>query len=845
MHLQRVLLVVLAAMMTLTSQMVANPIDLQQAQRIAEEFFKAQGDMLRSSQIPQLSLSAMAVRNDAATLELVAGKELQLREATLNEGEYYYYIFNRGTKDGYVIVSGDDNFEPVLGYSLEGTFNLDEAPSYIQGFFAKVNLALENSLESGDLAVRRDMLPKEASQLRAGLPDQVSPLLGNIKWDQSYPWNSQTPVIQGQNTPVGCVATALAQIMRFHQWPDKGEGSHSYFDGNGCGKNLSANFAQAEYDFSKMPENFDDRNPTEEEVQEVGEFCSHIGIACNMQYGLNGSGAYTTDAAKAMRNYFRYDKALMTILRDFYSANEWLEIVFAELANGYPVFYAGSSEGGGHAFVFDGYDTKGYVHVNWGWGGMSDGYFNISILNPDALGIGGGTGGGFNEYQECIIGLKPDRNGTSKPSEAPLLYNYFSASVNSTAKTVTLKQLKIFTWDQVYQNGKVAIAIDPIEGEETFTMKISSTAVKENVSGNAPMQLMEITQLEATDWTDLKDGTYIVYPVYLANVGTENEKWMPIRFYNLGQSGGFLHNVFKVSDNGEKWEIVKDYDQMRRTSISFRTNKAVGESFLFQGKGFGKAIQTGLDSSPNLDDQEHSVKLTKDFVTIEGFFTQLSIQNAGITDFYISEGNRIQKLVLKNNAINSINVSDLKTLDSLNLSFNNIKELILETNEELKFVNIAGNPIGGEAMGTLLSSLPARTSPKGRIVIQDLGDDPRGTMAYAYKGDVQYANQRGWQVVSFDPKNEQYPYKTYKGVETAVEEISIEGPSVYPLPAQSELFVRGIESGEILRLYTLNGQMVKEATSSGDVTTIVVEDLPAGNYILTCENLKMKVVISR
>lgn len=316
-----------------------------------------------------------------------------------------YYIYNStDAGGGFVIVSGDDSFGSILAYSRSGTVDLSSMPESMQGLldmYAEAYTALENNPGPSAMA-------DEAS-----LP-AVAPLLGDIAWGQDAPFNTLCPVSAGSaHYYVGCVATAATQIMRYHGYPERGIGSKTYTDPK-CGKTLSADFGNTVYDWAAMPAKVP-RLPSAAQTAAYSTLAAHFGVAVEMQYETSGSGTYDFMVPDALRRYFGYDSGARFMLRSYYSTSEWMQMISAELADGRPVFYGGTSDKGtgGHAFVIDGIDTDGFVHVNWGWYGNSNGYFRINHLDPESLGEGGGAGG-YNLNQDMVIGIQPAVSGSER-----------------------------------------------------------------------------------------------------------------------------------------------------------------------------------------------------------------------------------------------------------------------------------------------------------------------------------------------------------------------------------------------------------------------------------------------
>lgn len=242
----------------------------------------------------------------------------------------------------------------------------------------------------------------------------VEPLL-TTKWDQGAPYNSLTPKKKNfltgteQNTPVGCVALALGQIMYYHGYPKVGKGRNAYksfFDKD----SLIAEFGQTEYHWDRMLKEYT-FNYTSRNVEAVATLLFHCGVAVGTIYQLSGSSAFAYgNIPKDLVDFFRYDaEGLRYLSRSDYGKQEWMELIYEELSNGRPIFYSGNSASqGGHAWVLDGYDAEGKVHINWGWKGSHNGYYDIDLT---------GTAHDFDRQQSMVIGIKPDiSTGLATPS---------------------------------------------------------------------------------------------------------------------------------------------------------------------------------------------------------------------------------------------------------------------------------------------------------------------------------------------------------------------------------------------------------------------------------------------
>ncbi len=323
-----------------------------------------------------------------------------------------FYVYNIKGDNGFVIVSADKRTKSILGYSHTGKFDKNKIPSnlsyWLDNYANEIVYAKKHLKEVSDKEFTTSPMARVAQKTT-----EVSPLLETINFNQDAPYNDQCPEKNGERTVTGCVATAMAQVMKFHEWPNQGKGSHSYLWN---GQTLSVDFSAQTYDWTKIRP-FYDGSETNEEKAEVAKLKYHIGVSVEMKYDLasnGGSGASTRDAAQSLYEYFDYDAGIQPYYREYYSYVQWVDKLKTELDNGRPVVYSGRSSKSGHAFVCDGYDTEERFHMNWGWGGYSNGYFELNALNPSGLGIGGGNGG-YNFNHMIIAGIQKPIAGSQRP----------------------------------------------------------------------------------------------------------------------------------------------------------------------------------------------------------------------------------------------------------------------------------------------------------------------------------------------------------------------------------------------------------------------------------------------
>ena len=334
-----------------------------------------------------------------------------LVETRMSLGMPVYYVFTTGT-EGFKILSADDNGAPVLGYSDTGTFDPANVPPSLQYM---LDCYAEEIAAAAQAPVPADGVAMRVKADRESIAPMVS-----SRWNQGEPYYNMTPVDGGKHCVTGCTATALAQVMYYHKWPEKGQGSISY-TAERIKQNLSMNFADVTFDWDNMADIYNSSS-TEAQKNAVALLMKAVGYSLQMGYGTTDSGAYSQYAAVGLWKYFGYDKGASIYYRNLYGIGEWEDMIYNNLVECGPVLYSGFTnplpgEGAaGHSFVCDGYDrATGLFHINWGWGGMSDGYFALTGLDPDAQGIGG-SDSGYNKDQVVILGIrKPAENKVQEP----------------------------------------------------------------------------------------------------------------------------------------------------------------------------------------------------------------------------------------------------------------------------------------------------------------------------------------------------------------------------------------------------------------------------------------------
>ncbi len=340
------------------------------------------------------------------------GKPFTLTDITSQTPYTEFYVFTLG-ETGFILVSADDVAIPILGYSTTSRFVTKDMPENVAAWYEDYEREIRTLKE----VLGSDNEPAPGWEIVENPTDlpridyDVNPLI-STRWNQGNYYNGLCPTISGSHAPTGCVATATAQLMKFWNHPATGHGSHSY--NHSSAGTLSANFGATTYDWSNMPISLTASSSNTQKTA-VATLMYHIGVAVQMNYGSNSSGAttlnypgrFSTSAQTALMKYFKYKSSMTSIRLENYTSARWRALLRAELDAGRPVLYSGRNTDGGHAFICDGYNNSNQFHFNWGWGGSHDGNFAIGSLNPGVGGIGGNASGTYNMDNAALIGVEP------------------------------------------------------------------------------------------------------------------------------------------------------------------------------------------------------------------------------------------------------------------------------------------------------------------------------------------------------------------------------------------------------------------------------------------------------
>ena len=477
---------------------------------------------------PEEALSRMA---SSGVSRIVSAAESGLKlsyTSRLESGIASAYVFTKESGCGFVILSADDKAVPVLGYSdTESIVPSNLPPSFLWWLNKQAERIATLQSDDASSETPRPYAPQGYAP--------VSPLL-KTKWNQDSPYNDQTPIVSGEQSPTGCVATSFAQVMNYFKYPECGEGTIRYTDSYGKRRTMSL---VKDFMWDQMLDEYVAGSYTEQQAEAVSYLMKACGYSVEMNYGRYASGAQSYKLVNAAVTYFKYSPATYYAERERYSSDQWFDIIYNNLKNVGPVIYDGQSIEGGHSFVCDGYDGNGYFHFNWGWGGLSDGYYVLDSLNPESQGIGGAEGG-FNFSQGALIGMCPPNGSPVEPRYANMLV-YGNVTASLSGATINFKATD--SAHPGWANGSfrdISVNVGAIVtriGETASVVEVSG--VMKSPGGQSSLSTISlgpggyypVANLNPTvTLPSLPDGEYKV-TIAVKDVSMDDAPWQPIECY--------------------------------------------------------------------------------------------------------------------------------------------------------------------------------------------------------------------------------------------------------------------------------------------------------------------------
>ncbi|WP_321423764.1 C10 family peptidase [uncultured Bacteroides sp.] len=795
------------------------------------------------------SIKLMSTETTALKLAYTCTDGIATRSTT---EKAYYYVFNRGNNSGFIIVSGDDRAKEVLGYSDTGSFNINSLPSNFAswlGFYQNEMKALMEQPE--ETTVTSTTLLSSSTNVatrQTSYAASITPLLGNIKWDQGAPYNNLCPLINDTTRSVtGCVATAMAQVMRYYKWPVKGAGSHTYTTSS-LNKSLTADFSNTTYDWANMTETYSSSS-TDTQKTAVATLMFHAGVAVEMNYG-ESSSASSIDMAKALFTYFGYDSNLQSYQRDYYSSSEWIDMIKTELNASRPVLYAGQASDGGHQFVCDGYDSNGLFHFNWGWSGSSDGYFELSVLNPGSFGIGG-TSGGFNTSQNIVIGIqKPNSSSTAAPYQL-CIYKPLTTAASSISRTSLFSiSMTLYNYGVNSFGGSLGIALYNNSG---FVKLLNSTNVSSlgsyygYTNPNFPKNLAIPADVAdgnyklccvfkpsgQTDWQIMRGKigipNYLNVALTSANINISTPDAYPKLTINSLTATGNLYNnkagrfSLSITNTGAEYNsnivlklVAVDNSATSQTVCTNPVNIPSGETKIFDftdditaapGQYYLTAYYDSQNDRSNLSYTSFANPLT---VTVLAKPTEtpaltLTSKISFPSSSSVGKSNAVLTAHIKNTGgyfDNNVIAFVFPLTPGLSLTYIGYQKILLDKNEE-RTITFSGN----------------------------INLDPSSYRVVVYYWDTVIND---WS--RFNPTTFSLIPFTLVNDATGIEETTLGKLTLYPNPATDKLFLQSEGLVKSIRIMDISGKQVllMKPETSGEIT-IPVARLSAGTYILQSE----------
>ncbi len=770
-----------------------------------------------------------------------------------SNGNSYYYVFNVEDNNGFIIVSGDDRAKNILGYADNGSFDIDSIPENFKYWLTFYQKELKNLMEQSETSADSVTQISKSTNLSAtSYATSVAPLLGGIKWDQGSPYNNLCPTISTSSSTksaTGCVATAMAQVMRYYKWPIQGIGSNTYTP-TGL-KSLSVDFSKTTYDWENMTETYN-ASSTQTQINAVATLMYHCGVAVNMDYG-ESSGATSSDMAQALSNNFGYDPNLQLYLRDYYSSSEWVDLIKTELNGNRPVLYGGNSSDGGHQFVCDGYDSNDLFHFNWGWSGSSDGYFELSVLNPPSLGIGGGTSGGFNSDQDMVIGVQKPGTSSSQVSYNIITNASLTVSQSSINRTASFS----ITSKEVYNlgantfSGSIGIALYNDDGFVEILNSKVETGVK-SYNGWSSLSFSNIV-VPST----ITNGSYYLYNVYK---GSDQTDWQIIRgkvgtanYLNVSVTSSTIlfttPNVLpKLTLNSFNVTGNLYQNKTGRFNVSITNSGEEYNSYLvLKLQSSSSSTVTQVVSKDPIDipaGETKSFDLIGDITVAPGQYTLTAMYDptndrSNATTFYsLATGLTVNVLAEPTETPVLTLTSAISFPDAAKVNKNYVVLTAHVKNTGGYFydyvVAFVFPSTGGQSIDyfgdqkIILDKNEEKTVTFSGVL--DLDPDP-------YLTAIRYSTTSGSSWSSFTPNAYgQLAFTLVDNDATGIEQTTVNKLNLYPNPTTDELHLNSEEVVKSIRITDLSGKQVLliKPEKSGDIT-ISVEKLSTGTYILQSE----------
>lgn len=519
----------------------AGPVDPDKALEIANSFWTNN------------SLSG----KKAVTLQLASenGMAKSGSRLAIEDGDAQYYLITPEEGNGFIIVSGEDRLSPIVGYSTGST--VGEMPPALVDWLAEYSSYVDD-IRSGKV---------EPAITTGATGPAIAPML-KTSWNQSSPYNNYCPTVNGQKTPTGCTATAMAQVMKHHNWPEKPTKAISWTN-SATGKQETVDITKNTYDWANMlPHYRNSYNSTQ--AHAVAQLMFDVGRAINSNYAPSGTGSADIYAARALVNVFDYSPQIKVLRRSECTYDEFFTAIRENLEAGQPLVHCGHGQSyvAGHAFVCDGIDANNLVHIDWGWDGAYNGFFDLGSMAPGGSGIGGGQDR-YNVGQTIIVNIRPRTADEAGRAGDPSLYVYDVVhplnnttldeyTANFSAGTARFKMIAQFlNWSHSTVNMQYMLSITSADGK--FNKMNTASAAVEIPFENATGYYIDfyVNNSNTSNANYLGEGTYYI-EIYYKDANGNNVKMK-------GEN-----NCLKLEVGATSATLSKTLPEIELTGLEFR-----------------------------------------------------------------------------------------------------------------------------------------------------------------------------------------------------------------------------------------------------------------------------------
>lgn len=570
-----------------TATIQAEQINIAEAQNNAQHFLSAN----------RKSLKGQSSRtSERLTLAYTA-------QSNFNEDENCYYVFNR-SNGGFIIAGADDCAQQVLGVVDDGNFDLENMPENMRWWLSQYtdqisNAMLNRSTSSSELIATSNLLTSTGTNTstRTSVPTMCQ-----TKWDQGTYYNNYCPEEDGTHCYTGCVATALAQVMKYHNYPEAGTGTHTFYTSGA--KQITVDYSEGgAYDWANMPVKLTSES-SEAEVDAVARLMYHCGCLVQTVYYTSGSAANMTNILKGLPQFMGYSKGISYRDRSYFTDSQWEEIIYNEMINHRPVCYSGGNNTNRHAFLCDGYNADDNTfHFNWGWSGTGNGYFKLTALEP----FGPNSYYVYNDEQCAVIGIQPP-TGNDKFDMPLFTKGNLGGRVQSSVLYLTFKDdneksvqfscvADYCSYADKDRHNKLGIKLVNTENQEVTILEPSSSYTY-YTNTNSDASIYGKSWPKITSY--IKNGqSFIATPLYKDN---EDEDWKPLNFME-----GAVTEVIVTRNSEGKIDVTPVLTPAELHIDNVSVAKAVA----------GKTLEADLTVS-NLGQSEYVGELSVSLIDAQG-----------------------------------------------------------------------------------------------------------------------------------------------------------------------------------------------------------------------------------